>query len=125
MDILGGKKEQAPQSVASGTPAPEQKKKGIGDLLGGELGKILGGKKPAQEPVQPAPVPVATAPAPAGVTGEAQPAQAPAGVSGTAQPASAPAPVVATQPKPLPPEKQIKKELKNIEKDLKKLFKFK
>jgi len=125
MDILGGKKEQAPQSVASGTPAPEQKKKGIGDLLGGELGKILGGKKPAQEPVQPAPVTVATAPAPAGVTGEAQPAQAPAGVSGTAQPASAPVPVVATQPKPLPPEKQIKKELKNIEKDLKKLFKFK
>ncbi|HOT29521.1 MAG TPA: AsmA-like C-terminal region-containing protein [Candidatus Ozemobacteraceae bacterium] len=128
MDILGGKKEQAPQPVASGTTgaaAPEAKKKGIGDILGGELGKILGGKKPAQEPVQPHPAPVATAPAPAGVTGAAQPASSPVVVTGTAQPASAPAPVVATQPKPLPPEKQIKKELKDIEKDLKKLFKFK
>lgn len=123
MGILGGKKEQAPQPVASGAAAPEPKNKGIGDILGGELGKILGGKKPAQEPVQPQPVPAATTPAPAGVTGAAQPSASPAPVASA--PVAVPAPVAATESKPLPPQKQIKKELKNIEKDLKKLFKFK
>lgn len=116
MNILtGGKSEQKP--VASGTAAPAQTSEknplqGLGDILGGDLGKILGGKKTPQEP---APPPTA----PAGVSGSAQPAPT---TPGTPAPATASAPV--PQPKPLSPDKQIKQDLKNIGKDLKNIFKF-
>ncbi|HNW33547.1 MAG TPA: AsmA-like C-terminal region-containing protein, partial [Candidatus Ozemobacteraceae bacterium] len=133
MDVLtGGKKNQGLQTdsgVASSTqPTGKKKKPNLGDFLGGDLGKILGGKKssqpPAQEqpePVEPAPV---TEPVPVPVSGSVQPSVATeAAPIPAAQTASAPV----EQPKPaqLPPDKQIKKELKNLGKDLKKIFKFK
>ncbi|HOY67554.1 MAG TPA: AsmA-like C-terminal region-containing protein [Candidatus Ozemobacteraceae bacterium] len=112
MDVLTGGKKPQTQETASGTAAPApQKKPSIGDLLGGDLGKILGGKK--QPEPSPAPTP---APAPAPVSPS---------VATAAAPVPAPTPPPAPASAPVSPQKQIKQELKTLEKDLKKLFKFK
>ncbi|HEY9069190.1 MAG TPA: AsmA-like C-terminal region-containing protein [Candidatus Ozemobacteraceae bacterium] len=116
MDVLTGGKKPQTQEPASGTAAPAaQKKPSIGDLLGGDLGKILGGKKQPEPTPEPAPAPTPE-PAPAPVTPS---------VATAAVPAPAPAPQPAPASATVSPQKQIKKELKTLEKDLKKLFKFK
>lgn len=115
-DALLGK--EAPASPASGTQtAPPKTKKDPGKiLLEGILGNLGGKEKPA-----PAPPPQPPAPTPTPPQGQT-PAPAPA-------PQTPPAPTVAPTPvasptEPLSPDKQIKKDLKKIGKDLKKIFKF-
>ncbi len=101
-DAIFGKPGKQPPVDASGTVQPEKPKDPKKVLLEGLGNIILGPRQPKQETPAPAPAP-------------AQPKT----------PAPTPPPVATqTTPAPLPPDKAIKQEIKNIEKDLKNLFKF-
>jgi hypothetical protein len=115
-DALFGKNKNQP-TTASGTPATG--KIDPGKLLMDNLGKILNPGKNEPAPTPPSPSPTA-APVPAPPTPPGTPSASP-----TPSALPTPSPTPSPTPTPLSPEKQIKQDIKKIQKDLKNIFKFK